>query len=72
MLLEIFVIVVAVVLIYKLAEADINSGALWGVITAAACGASLFVFPFPFIRVFAVAVVVFVAMFIHKAVIFKG
>ncbi len=47
MFLEIFIIVVAVVLIYQLAEADINSGALWGVITAAACGASLLSSRFP-------------------------
>ncbi len=71
MFLEIFVLVVAVVLIYKLAEADINSGALWATIMAAAGGAALYAAPFPFIRVFAVAVVVFVAMFIHKGVTFK-
>ena len=71
MFLELFVIGVAVLFIYRLAEADNNSGALWGVITAAACIASLFVFPFPFIRVFVVAVVMFVTMFIYNAVTYK-
>ena len=71
MLLEIFVIGAAAVLIYQLAESDSNSGPLWGVITAAACIASLFVFPFPFIRVCILAVAMFVAMFIYNAVTYK-
>ncbi len=69
MLLELIVIGAAVALIYQLAQRD--SGALWGVLTAAACIASLLVVPFPFIRTVVVAVGMFLVMFIYNAVTYE-
>ena len=65
---ELAMIIAAVILMYRIAEMDNDSGALWGGITALACIAALFTIPFPLVRIAIVAATMFVVMFICRLV----
>lgn len=59
--------IAACVSIYKIAEADDESGLLWGAVTALLCYLSLSL-PLPFLRMLLAAVAAFVLMIVFKVI----
>lgn len=67
-MLEIVMIIAGVVLMYRIAEIEQRSGALWGGLTGLACIGSLFTIPLPLIRIGIVIVAAFIAMLVCRIV----
>lgn len=67
-MLEIVMIIAAVVLMYRIAEIERRSGAVWGGLTGLACIGSLFTIPLPLIRIGIVVVGAFIAMLVCRIV----
>ena len=67
-MLELAMVIAAVILMYRIAEMDKGSGALWGGLTAIACVVTMFTIPLPLIRIAIVAAAMFVAMFVCRLV----
>jgi hypothetical protein len=64
---EIAMIIAAIVLMVKVADAENRSGLLWGCATRGIAFVSLFL-PWPYLRVFLAAVVAFAAMMVVNMV----
>jgi hypothetical protein len=52
----------------KIADADDESGPLWGAVTFLLCLVGVVMIPFPFLRILGAAVLTFVLMIVAKAV----
>jgi hypothetical protein len=65
--LEIIILVAACVAMYRIAEADEQSGAMWAITTLALCIGCLFI-PLPFLRLGIAFVLAFVLMIVVKVV----
>ena len=67
-MLEIGLIILSVVVMYKIGDTDEKSGASWAGITAGLCIGSLFIVPLPFLRVVIITVGMLIAMTIYRAI----
>lgn len=65
--LEIALIIGTCVIMSRIAEADDESGIIWGSVTFLLCLAGMLV-PLPFLRVFVAGVVAFVLMLVYKII----
>jgi hypothetical protein len=64
---ELFLMIVAVAVMYRVGESEGQSGVIWGGLTVLACVGSVFVLPsLPCIRVIIVLVVMFAAMTMYR------
>ncbi len=52
----------------KIADADDESGSLWGAVTFLLCLVGVVFIPFPFLRILVAAVLTFVLMIVARAV----
>ena len=52
----------------KIADADDESGTLWGAVTFLLCLIGIIFIPYPFLRILGAAVLVFVLMIVTKAI----
>jgi hypothetical protein len=66
-MIEIGLGIAACVSIYKIAEADDESGLLWGGITVLLCYFSLYL-PYPYLRFLLAAVAAFILMIVFKLI----
>lgn len=67
-MVEIVLAVSAVVLIYRVAELDKQSGLAWGAIMAGAAVAAVMLIPWPFFRLGLAVLAVFVGMVLYRMV----
>ena len=65
-MLELIMVGAAVLVMYRIAEAEDLSGLLWGVITFVICVGAMFLTNWFFVRIIGAALLAFVSMFAYN------
>ena len=65
-MLELIIGIMAIVAMVKIASADGQSGALWGLVTFVCVAACVVLIPLPMLRVAIGGIIAFIAMFVYK------